>query len=226
MNYEKIYNDIVAKARAEDRKKVKGGVYYEAHHIIPKCMGGDGRSYDILHPNIILLTAKEHYMLHRLLCKIYPNNKGLQYALWMMINGSSKYKRFIPSGKVYENLKQEYSKLLKNRIISEETKKKLSKSRKSHSEETKKKQSIAAKNRPFKGSMSAEQKRKIANSSKGPVSEETKKRISEAKKGHIHSEETRLKLSIARRKRVITEETRKKLSIAAKNRKNKNKITL
>ena len=42
MNYEKIYNDIISKARSEDRKRTKG-IYYEGHHIIPRCLGGDNK---------------------------------------------------------------------------------------------------------------------------------------------------------------------------------------
>jgi hypothetical protein len=36
MNYLKIYNIIIEKAKLEERKK-GCGVYYELHHIIPKC---------------------------------------------------------------------------------------------------------------------------------------------------------------------------------------------
>ena len=228
MNYEKIYNDIISKARSEDRKKIKGGIYYEAHHIIPKCLGGEGNAYDIRHPNIVLLTAKEHYMAHRLLCEIYPDNNKLRYALWMMINGSSKYnKRYTPSSRVYESVKVIHSKFLSSRTISEETKKKLSRPKKGHSEETRKKMSDAAKNRKPKGGLSVLHKKKISESMTGrSISAETKRKISKANMGHIVSEETRLKLSIARRKRVITEETKHKLSLAAKNRKYKNKTKI
>ena len=114
MNYEKIYNSLISKARSEDRKRVKGGIYYEAHHIIPRCMGGEGKTSDVNHPNIVLLTAKEHYMAHRLLCEIYPSNKKIQYAMWCMINGLSKNKRYIPSGKVFERIKETRHQLIVN----------------------------------------------------------------------------------------------------------------
>ena len=39
MNYQKIYDDLISKAKSENRKKYKG-VYYEKHHIIPRCLRG------------------------------------------------------------------------------------------------------------------------------------------------------------------------------------------
>lgn len=201
MNYEKIYNAIVNNAISEDRKKIKGEVYYESHHIIPRCMGGEGMTYQHNHPNIVLLTAKEHYICHKLLVLIYPNNKKLQYALWCMINGLTKSKkRYIPSARIYNRLKEEYNKIpisdktrkkMASRICSEETRVSLSiaaRNRLPHSEETRKKMSEAAEGKP-KGPMSIEHKKKISESNKGnirlPMSEETKKKISDSKKGKL-----------------------------------------
>ena len=41
MNYIKIYNKLIIKAKSENRKKFDS-VYYEAHHIQPKSFGGKG----------------------------------------------------------------------------------------------------------------------------------------------------------------------------------------
>lgn len=109
MNYQRIHNSIIQKAKDENRKKIKGGTYYERHHIIPKCMGGDNTK-----DNLVLLTAKEHYIIHLLLIEIYPNNEKLIYAFWMMGNKStSKHKRnyIIPSFQ-YERLKINLSKVI------------------------------------------------------------------------------------------------------------------
>jgi hypothetical protein len=90
MDYKKIYDDLMLKARSENRVK-NVGVYYEAHHIIPRCLGGGGKvSQRTKHPNIILLTAKEHFVAHKLLCEIYPNNKKLLSAFWNFVNGRNK----------------------------------------------------------------------------------------------------------------------------------------
>jgi hypothetical protein len=71
MNYDKVYNNLINKAQIELRKKLKRGyenyVYYENHHIIPVCLNGSGSK-----ENKVLLTAREHYVAHKLLFYIYP----------------------------------------------------------------------------------------------------------------------------------------------------------
>jgi len=41
MNYQRIYNQLIERAQSENRVKSRE-FYFEAHHIIPKCMGGEG----------------------------------------------------------------------------------------------------------------------------------------------------------------------------------------
>jgi len=80
MDYEKIYNQLVFRAKNENRKK-KQGTSYEAHHIIPKCLGGEGECHQWrTHPNIVLLTPREHFIAHLLLLEIYPKNFKLKHA--------------------------------------------------------------------------------------------------------------------------------------------------
>ena len=67
MEYKKIYNQIVERAK---NREIEG--YTEEHHIIPKCMGGGDEK-----ENLVKLTAKEHFLCHKLLCEIYPNNRDL-----------------------------------------------------------------------------------------------------------------------------------------------------
>lgn len=75
MNYTKIYNNLIN--RAKDRL-LEG--YVEKHHIVPKCIGGaDTRD------NLVQLTAREHFIAHYLLAKMYPDT-GLPHALWRMAN--------------------------------------------------------------------------------------------------------------------------------------------
>lgn len=76
MDYQKIYNKIINNAKLNNHNKNK---YYESHHIIPKCLNGDDNEN-----NLVKLTLKEHYICHKLLCEIYPNNKSLAHAYWMM----------------------------------------------------------------------------------------------------------------------------------------------
>ena len=121
MNYEKIYNQIVerAKNRVLD-------CYTESHHIIPRCMGGGDEK-----ENLVTLTAREHFICHRLLVQIHPDNNKLKFALWAMCNMKSKRQsRYVPSSRVYESIKIEVIKLISEKKkgvkLSEEHKRKTS----------------------------------------------------------------------------------------------------
>jgi len=106
MDYLKIYNQIIQKARAESRRK-GADVYYEAHHIVPRCLGGDGNTKQWRsHPNIILLTAREHFICHRLLHNAYPDNPKLAQAFWIMCKLTNpKQHRHVPSSRTVEQAK-------------------------------------------------------------------------------------------------------------------------
>ena len=73
-----VYNNIIKKALKENRIK-NDNIYYEKHHIIPKCLNGSNEIN-----NIVLLTAREHFLCHWLLVKIHPNNNKLKYAFHIM----------------------------------------------------------------------------------------------------------------------------------------------
>ena len=60
MDHARAYDNIILKARKENRKKYKG-IYYENHHIVPRCVGGDNSK-----ENKVLLTAREHFIVHKL----------------------------------------------------------------------------------------------------------------------------------------------------------------
>lgn len=102
MNYERIYNQIIQKAKSELRVRTKEH-YYENHHIIPRCMGGSNNK-----DNLVMLTAKEHFICHQLLCEIYPTNHQLIHAFWLMANGytsKSQQRSYKISSRLYERLK-------------------------------------------------------------------------------------------------------------------------
>jgi hypothetical protein len=108
MNYKSIYHRLVTKAKLENRKK-SNTVYYEAHHIKPKSFGGEGDCRNTKHPNIVLLTPKEHYIAHLLLVAIYPNSPAMYKALWNMCNVKQNV-RYQPSAKTYCKIRIEYIK--------------------------------------------------------------------------------------------------------------------
>lgn len=80
MNYQKIHDSIIERVKT---RTLTG--YKERHHIIPKCMHGTNDK-----ENLVNLTAREHYIVHKLLCEIYPDNDKLHYALWRMMNPQNK----------------------------------------------------------------------------------------------------------------------------------------
>lgn len=103
MNYIRIYEQLIK--RAQERQITnKLTCYFEIHHIIPKCLGGE----DIIE-NLVDLTAKEHFIAHALLCKIFPKNHSLLSAFHMMSHCSDgTQERYIPSCK-YSKIKDQYS---------------------------------------------------------------------------------------------------------------------
>ena len=81
MNYYRLYDKIISSRKLLNRKKRKRDhrnyVYYESHHIIPKSMGGSNDP-----DNLVLLTAREHFIAHWLLWKIHKSKEmGCAFGL-------------------------------------------------------------------------------------------------------------------------------------------------
>lgn len=79
--YYVFYCRIVERAqeRASCRKTAQSLMgYVEGHHIVPKSFGLGGEKDP---QNIVYLTAKEHIMAHRLLCKFVTEEKCLLSSL-------------------------------------------------------------------------------------------------------------------------------------------------
>ena len=77
MNYQRIYNNIVKKAKSENRtRKNIHRIYYESHHIIPSCLSGTNDR-----DNRVFLTFREHFLCHWLLCNIYKKTTINYYKL-------------------------------------------------------------------------------------------------------------------------------------------------
>lgn len=105
MNYQRIYDQIIDRANKESRKK-SNGIYYEKHHILPRCLGGSNQK-----ENLILLTGREHLIAHRLLTRIHPGNSKLAFAFWGMCNLKDKNQkgRHTPSSRTYAEAKELHS---------------------------------------------------------------------------------------------------------------------
>lgn len=86
--YTAIYNSIVNNAKLRNWKSSRYSIgsvdskcYTETHHIIPRCLGGDDSS-----DNLCVLTAKEHFICHYLLTKMYKGDKSILLAFSIMCN--------------------------------------------------------------------------------------------------------------------------------------------
>jgi hypothetical protein len=214
MNYQRIYNEIINRAKNEEElgvRKRKNNVYYERHHIIPRCLKGNNDEI-----NLVLLTLREHFLCHMLLCEIYPNNPEhakLAYALWRMANGNvnNEYSGYTISARVYERLKGNAGKNISAAKIgiprSEECKKKISDTKKKkkqipwiagkhHSDETKEKLRIISTGR--KQSAESIQKGLDTRRTNGndKHSEKTKQKISATKQAspYKYTDETKQKM--------------------------------
>lgn len=101
MNYSKIYNALVEKAKVRGLDKSQHEGYFEIHHIVPRSVGGTNEA-----DNLVMLTGREHFIAHMLLWKIYPKVPALAYAAMMMSNRAiSKVNSYL-----YEALKEDFSK--------------------------------------------------------------------------------------------------------------------
>ena len=176
MNYIKIYWSII-----HNRLHNKVDGYVEHHHIIPRSEGGnDDKS------NIVALTAREHYICHLLLAKIYNDYKMLSAVVFMQCKTKRQKRDFKFNSHLYEQIRKDFS--IKNseahkgkpswnkgRKWSDATKAKISNSKRGQQSWLKGKH------------LSAETKAKLSAARKGkkfkPLSDEHKKAISEGNKG-------------------------------------------
>ena len=110
MNYQKIYNDLIAKRQTFKLTKNKNAYdyqYCECHHIIPRCLNGSNDK-----SNLVNLTAREHFIAHVLLMKCHPTNISLATACQMMLIYSKLNPRNIKANsKKYDYIRQHISKI-------------------------------------------------------------------------------------------------------------------
>ena len=186
--YEHWYYGIISKAKSQLRSK-NGEVYYEGHHIIPRSLGGVDSE-----ENIVLLTAREHFICHWLL---YKFSKGVSkhkmaHAWFMMCNvNNDNQKRYIPPTRIYEAAK-------------------IAKSLSPVSDITRKKQSEAQSGK----TISTTTRKKISETMRGKIkSEKHRESLSKSLKGKKKSKEHLSKISKTRTGMKWTEEQKKNLKI-------------
>jgi hypothetical protein len=204
--YTKWYYNIVDLAKS--RSKLSDS-YYEKHHIIPKSLGGTN---DV--KNLVLLTAREHFICHLLLTKMVTGDarRTMAYACARMIHGNKYQQRYKINSSRYQQLRIRLNKYLVGRTFSNETRKKMSDSHlgekhplfgQHHSEESRKKMSLAQSRRTH----SLETKEKLSKSFLGDKNPNY---------GKSPSKEIRRRISTKLTGRSVTDETRSKISKAFK----------
>jgi hypothetical protein len=184
--YTEIYYNLINTAKERDEPP---GVI-ERHHIIPKSLGGNNDN-----DNIVKLTAREHFICHRLLVKMTDGNskRKMQFALGKFVQNGPGQERIL-SSRQYNIARSAISHARRGKKHTEETKQKIREAR-------------------AKQVITEEQKRKISETLisighrppdvTGQVrSAETKRKMSAAKMGHTagmtgkeHTEETKIKMS-------------------------------
>lgn len=102
MNYRKVYKMLVDNRLANPLSK---GEYGEVHHIVPKAEGGsDDKS------NKVKFTAREHYIAHLLLAKIYDDLKMYSALTYMRCGNRFVNRNFKFNSRLYEKMREECSK--------------------------------------------------------------------------------------------------------------------
>lgn len=202
MNYQKIYNSIADRAKNRSFSNLD---YYETHHIIPTCIGGED-----IDENKIKLTYREHFLMHWMLHILHPADKGLAAAFHICAFGTNcrntrkNIELYMPSSKAIASAKQAKIIARTGTKHSEETKEKMKESHRIRRE-------LGLKNKPSPP-LTEETKRNMSIAKLGkkrkPFTEEHKEKLKAAKalyhplKGKHHTEETIIKLKAARKNRI------------------------
>lgn len=109
--YTKLYYTIIQNAT---NRPIQSTVYYEVHHIIPKSLGGDNSSY-----NLVRLTAREHLICHLLLTKMTEGTHRAKMitAVWAMTNLSNSLQdRCKLTPRQYARVREDFAKLQSDKM--------------------------------------------------------------------------------------------------------------
>lgn len=131
--YTRWYLNIILSANNQNRKKSKK-FYYEKHHIIPDSMfmlsnrKRKNKGHLLGNPNdstnLVLLTAREHFICHMLLCKmmVLPHYKfSMSKALvaMSMKSKNTKDRNYTITSKQYEIIKKNHSAVMKDAVLND-----------------------------------------------------------------------------------------------------------
>lgn len=107
MDYKKTYNDLIQKRRQFPLSKKNG--YCEYHHIVPISEGGEATApiarNNCEGTNLVCLTAREHYIAHLLLYKIYNDYKMLNAIMSFRTYSKTFRNNMRINSRLYEKLR-------------------------------------------------------------------------------------------------------------------------
>jgi hypothetical protein len=190
LNYALTYSKLIAKAKA--RVCVNG--YVERHHVLPKALGGTDDS-----SNIVALTAREHFVAHFLLAKMYGG------SMWHAVTIMSK------DGRINSRLFVIARKKISERMIGNS----MTLGRKA-SDEERLKMSLARKGKAGRP-VSEETKKKLSAINTGKkLTEECKAKISASQKGLKKPKGHGAKISALLKGKPRTDEVKRKVSESLK----------
>jgi|688.fasta_scaffold626194_2 hypothetical protein len=182
MNYKQIHDSIIDRAKTRVLPKE---VYTERHHIIPRCMGGsDDKS------NLVDLTAKEHFVVHKLLAYIHGGKLWYAFKCMMTLTHKENHER------TYKFTSREYEEARVNSAIT-------------HS-----KRMVGENNPQYGVNRSDEHKLRLSLSAQGKFIGKENPFY-----GKKHNDITRDKLSLIASQRVLSDETKEKIRITSTGRK-------
>lgn len=204
--YRTWYFSIIDSAKSQQQNRNKKTGYFERHHIYPKSLYPDLATEE---NNLLLLTAKEHFICHLLLCKFTQGkakSKMINALIRMQYSHSDNQKRYTSNS--YDTIRsliaEKNSFEFKGKPKSEEHKKAISEGSKgkkmpqSYREQFTKRSKQMWKDGVF--------------DNRPKHSDQTKAKLRKAQTGKKLSKETREKISVANIGRVVSEEQKAKFS--------------
>jgi len=93
----KIYHSLIQNARNQNRSKKDA--YFENHHILPRSMGGTNQK-----TNLVLLTAREHYVAHLLLVRCVDRSQ-----VYKMTAALARFRKQAQNGRSYQLFRETLS---------------------------------------------------------------------------------------------------------------------
>lgn len=162
LDYQKHYSQLIHKAITHPHNG-----YTETHHIIPKCMGGDGSP-----ANLVKLSARQHFVAHHLLYKIYGGSKLANAWYSMCRIGRGQEERLVNS-RMFERVK-----VIRSELLSIESSGEFNHFfGKKHSEDSRTKMSIAQKNLRLWENRSEDHRKALLAAQKLPKSKDHRSKI-------------------------------------------------